>query len=37
VGELEAAEEAGMKTILSIRPGNSPQEWSQVIRSFDEV
>ena len=37
VAELEAAKEAGMKTLLSIRPGNSPQEWPQVIRSFDEV
>ena len=37
VAELEAAQEARMKTLLSIRPGNSPQEWPQVIRSFDEV
>ena len=37
VAELEAAKEAGMETLLSIRPGNSPQEWPQVIRSFDEV
>ena len=37
VAELEAAKEAGMKTILSIRPGNSPQEWPETIRSFDEV
>src|SRR6185503_6934045 len=37
VAELEAAKEAGMKTLLSIRPGNSPQEWPQAIRSFDEV
>ncbi len=37
VAELEAAKEAGMKTLLSIRPGNSLQEWPQVIRSFDEV
>jgi enolase-phosphatase E1 len=37
VAELEAAKEAGMETLLSIRPGNSPQEWPQAIRSFDEV
>ncbi|HVI72489.1 MAG TPA: acireductone synthase [Pyrinomonadaceae bacterium] len=37
VAELEAAKEARMKTILSIRPGNSPEEWSQAIHSFDEV
>jgi len=37
VTELEAAKEAGMKTLLSVRPGNSPQEWPQKIRSFDEV
>jgi enolase-phosphatase E1 len=37
VAELEAAKEAGMKTSLSIRAGNSPQEWPQAIHSFDEV
>jgi enolase-phosphatase E1 len=37
VAELEAAEEAGMETLLSVRPGNSAQEWSRTIRSFDEV
>ena len=37
VAELEAAKEAGMETLLSIRPGNSPQEWPQVIRRLDEV
>jgi enolase-phosphatase E1 len=37
VAELEAAEEAGMTTLLSIRPGNSPQEWPKAISSFDEV
>ena len=37
VAELEAAKEAGMDTLLSIRPGNSLQEWPQIIRSFDEV
>ena len=37
VAELEAAKEAGMETLLSIRPGNSLQEWPHVIRSFNEV
>jgi len=37
VAELEAAKEAGMKTLLSIRPGNSPQEWPQMTISFDSV
>jgi enolase-phosphatase E1 len=37
VTELEAAKEAGMRTLLSIRPGNSVQEWPQAIRSFDEI
>jgi len=37
VAELEAAREAGMKTLLSIRPGNSTQEWSNTIHSFDEI
>jgi enolase-phosphatase E1 len=40
VSELEAAKEAGMKTLLSIRPGNPPQESAEnyeVIHSFDEV
>ena len=40
VAELEAANEAGMKTILSIRPGNSPQpqaEQYSSIHSFDEI
>lgn len=36
--ELDAANEAGMKTILSIRPGNSPQfQQYPSIRSFDEI
>lgn len=35
--ELEAAKEAGMKTLLSIRPGNSPQDWPQTTDSFDSV
>ena len=37
VAELEAAKEAGMKTLLSIRPGNSAQEWHQRIQTFDTV
>ncbi|HSE16167.1 MAG TPA: acireductone synthase [Pyrinomonadaceae bacterium] len=32
IAELEAANEAGMKTLLSIRPGKHPS-----IRSFDEI
>jgi enolase-phosphatase E1 len=38
--ELEAANEAGMKTILSIRPGNTTQPHADQyssIRSFDEI
>ena len=34
VGELEAAKEAGMKTLLSVRPGNAPQESDQ---RFDRI
>ena len=40
VTELAAAREAGMKTVLSIRPGNQPQEHAdqfQTIESFDEL
>jgi enolase-phosphatase E1 len=44
VAELAAAREAGMKTALSIRPGNEPQNQPQnspeqypIIHSFDEV
>jgi enolase-phosphatase E1 len=40
VSELEAANEAGMKTLLCIRPGNPLQESAenyQSIHSFDEV
>ena len=39
VAELDAAREAGMKTLLSLRPGNQPQPRinHQVIYSFDEV
>jgi len=37
VAELEAAQESGMRTLLSIRPGNSPQEWPQMTISFDSV
>ena len=35
--ELEAAEQTGMKTVLSVRPGNSAQEWNGAIESFDQV
>lgn len=38
ISELDAANEAGMKTILSIRPGNSPQlQQYPSIHSFDEI
>jgi enolase-phosphatase E1 len=40
VAELDAASEAGMKTILSIRPGNAPQPHAEQylsIHSFDEI
>jgi enolase-phosphatase E1 len=40
VAELSAAREAGMKTLLSIRPGNQPQDPTagfQMIHSFHEV
>lgn len=40
VSELSAASEAGMKTVLSIRPGNQPQESAaqyEAIESFDEL
>ena len=40
VTELAAAREAGMKVVLSIRPGNQPQEHAeqyQTITSFDEL
>jgi methionine salvage enolase-phosphatase E1 len=37
VTELEAANEAGMKTVLSIRPGNEPQPQCPSIRSFTEI
>jgi enolase-phosphatase E1 len=40
VAELAAAREAGMKTALSIRPGNQPQDSRdeyRVIHSFDEL
>jgi enolase-phosphatase E1 len=39
-GELDAAASAGMRTLLSVRPGNHPQLESSihtVIRTFDEV
>src|SRR6185369_2781195 len=37
VSERHAANEAGMKTLLSIRPGNAPTEQYPSIRSFDEI
>lgn len=37
VAELDAANEAGMKTLLSIRPGNAPQAQYPSIRNFDEI
>ena len=40
VAELDAATEVGMQALLSIRPGNPPQDNTdryQVIRSFDEI
>jgi len=40
IGELDAANEAGMKTLLCLRPGNPPQESAekyQAIHSFHEV
>jgi enolase-phosphatase E1 len=40
VAELEAANTAGMKTLLSIRPGNQPQPGAdrfRILHTFDEV
>ena len=40
VSELSAARDAGMKTVLSIRPGNQPQadaDQFHTIESFDEL
>ena len=40
VAELEAATEAGMQTLLSIRPGNPPQKDAdrhQTIHTFEEI
>lgn len=39
VGELDAAEEAGMKTLLSIRPGNAIEgpTHHRTIESFDQL
>ena len=40
VAELEAANSTGMKTLLSIRPGNQPQPGAdafRIIHTFDEV
>ena len=37
VAELDAAHQAGLKTLLSTRPGNTPQENYPSIHSFDEI
>ena len=40
VNELAAARETGMKTVLSLRPGNQPQEFAdeyEQLHSFDEL
>jgi len=40
VKELDAAGKAGMQTLLSIRPGNQPQEMAaayQSIQSFKDI
>ena len=40
VAELDAAREAGMETLLSIRPGNAEQEDAEryrAVHSFDEI
>lgn len=39
IGELDSAAGAGMQTLLSLRPGNSPQPPGvhKIIRSFDDV
>jgi len=37
VSELNAASEAGMETLLSIRPGNAPVKHYPVTRSFEEI
>jgi enolase-phosphatase E1 len=40
VAELQAAKTAGMKTLLSIRPGNPPQRGAdrfRIIHTFDDV
>lgn len=37
VTELHAANQSGMKTLMSIRPGNEPQPQYPSIRSFDEI
>jgi enolase-phosphatase E1 len=40
VAELEAAREAGLQTVLSLRPGNPPQQDADAfesIRTFDEM
>jgi len=35
VAELQAASEAGMQTLLSLRPGNQPQEHADIYRAID--
>ena len=38
--ELDAADSAGMRTLLSVRPGNQPQPFAEryrIIRDFDEI
>ena len=37
VGELEAAKQAGMKTLLSVRPGNAAQESDQLFDRITEL
>ncbi|MGH9872885.1 MAG: acireductone synthase [Pyrinomonadaceae bacterium] len=40
IGELDAASEAGMQTLLCVRPGNHPQAFPapyRTIQTFDEV
>lgn len=40
VNELAAANDAGMKTVLSLRPGNPPQKFAeqyQAIHTFNEI
>ena len=37
VSELEAAQQAGMKTLLSVRSGNAPAEWSPKDFNFERI